>query len=346
MVPLDEMSGLAPLEETSGLVPLHEGTGLTQADSLGLTSIEDDPLASPNPLGNLPEPAIGGYADPLANQPGTGALAMASANPYRSPTLFSTQALGSTRRSDGEFGFVSVLTSTWYTFWENWVTCLLIPLAVATIIILVGVVLAVGITVVGLILRSTADEYVPLALLVVIAMAIVAYFALAVLLCWLFAGLTQLTTRIAKGETHSINDIFLGGPHTLRMFGFLFLQNLVTHGLGLAVGIPLIFIDSLFVHVIFRLVAVVISLFVVLTWFLCPYLIVDRGNGIIEAMRESAEYMSGKRLVALAINLVVVLGMSLFTVATVGLGFLLAWPFMLLSMAVTYVKATGQRTAY
>jgi hypothetical protein len=51
-------------------------------------------------------------------------------------------------------------------------------------------------------------------------------------------------------------------------------------------------------------------------------------------------------LTAFGAFLVVAMGATVFVVATLGIGTLLATPFLQLFFAVLYLRATGQRTAY
>jgi hypothetical protein len=89
-----------------------------------------------------------------------------------------------------------------------------------------------------------------------------------------------------------------------------------------------------------------VNLVVSLLLLPAPYMVVDGKENVISAFGESARAMSGRMLTALGAFLVVVIGLIVFVALTLGVGVLLASPFFLLFLAIVYLKATDQRTAY
>jgi hypothetical protein len=63
-------------------------------------------------------------------------------------------------------------------------------------------------------------------------------------------------------------------------------------------------------------------------------------------MSDSAAAMKDKLPVTFGLFITVTFGLVLTLVVTLGLGMLLAMPFMMVFLAALYAKATGQKTAY
>jgi hypothetical protein len=348
LTPLDNAASLSPID-SGGLTPVDGPSGLTPMDqgSSGLTPVSDG-MSGLTPLGSGLESA----GDPLG-APAAG-LDGGAVNPYQSPSAAAMGMPKAKRRGSG-FDFMDVLSCSWFTFWGNWVTCLLTALAVIGLAMVVwfagGFLLFAVAMGFGWLAHTVGNQVFNIILAVLMLVLQVAIMAVIVAAyCSIYAGLIGMTTKMVRGESHSIGDVFSGGNNALRLFGFLLLQGLMQFVLGVIIGVvlglPAALLDSMALNVLARLVAFAASMFVTLLLLLCPFLIVDRGAGVFDSIGDSVRYMAGKKLIVLGLIIVVGLGWFAFAVFTLGLGLLLAWLFPLIFMAVVYVKATGGRTAY
>jgi len=343
LMPLDAAAGLAPLDDAPGLTPLNDDLGLTPLDATaGLTPLDSDPLGDLSAIG---DPFAGGAASPFA---AGGALAGGGVvNPYQSPAAYAQTSVRKRSRSSGGFGFVEVLSSTWYAFTDNWVTCLLLSLTLMGLYLAFGVVFGV----VNFLFALLAGALPPVAAIILgIGLFLTMFVMLVIAGFILQAGLVHLSVRIVKGANHSIGDLFQAGEYAGRLFGAWILQILIGMGLGIAIGIPLGVVMFLVQHpaviILGQLLSAVVNLVVTFLLLLVPFLIVDKDMGVLDAISESASTMKDKLPVTFALFITTGLGMVLFVLLTCGVGMLLALPFMLLFVATLYVKATGQRTAY
>ena len=136
----------------------------------------------------------------------------------------------------------------------------------------------------------------------------------------------------------------------MPLVAFHFLVSLIQLPLSTVVLLPgfvLAFVaDSPALVILEYVIAALVNLLVILLLLPAPFLIVDRGANVIDAIGDSVRQMSSNILIAFGAILVVWLGTTVVTLVTMGVGVLLTIPFMLVFLAVIYLKASGQRTAY
>jgi uncharacterized membrane protein len=138
-------------------------------------------------------------------------------------------------------------------------------------------------------------------------------------------GLMRFMLSVARGETVNFGELFSAGPIVVP--GAITLALLI---LGTAAG------------AVFCLVPGILFL---LVFSQSPFMLVDRGTGVIESFRDSAAAMRGNLLTLSLLFVVTGIAVTMFTLVTCGLGAILAAPFMSLWFAVAYLGVTGQETA-
>jgi phage FluMu protein Com len=333
------VAGLTPLEDL-GLTPLDDsfdplgGGGLSEVGVTSGSAPRDDPFASLN----IPNP----FADPLAG--GTSAAGGLAANPYQSPGLFGA---GKKSRSRGDFSYVDVLSCTWNTFWDNWTSCLLLSLALMGLYL--GLTIVVGAVQFGL--GLLVRQLPPVPGMIVGLVILVAVLVLMVIVGFIVqAGLIRIFVNMVKGKAYSIGGLLQEAGYAGSLFGAAILQFLMGMGLGMLLALPIvglmILTKSPAVAFLGQLAGIALNVLINILLLLTPYLIVDQDRGVLDAISESASVMKGNILVTLGLLLTVALGLVAFVLVTLGLGLLLAGPFMLVLLAVIYARATGQRTAF
>jgi hypothetical protein len=207
LVPLDDAVGLTPLDGLAGLTPLDPVAvgGLTPLnDPLGLTPLAGDPLGGLSPI-----------ADPFAGA-GLGGLG----NPYQSPAAVAKPVVRKKRRS-GEFGYVEVLSCTWYTFWDNWSICLLASLLLLVLNFAVGFVFGIVNVLLGLAMRNLPElpNSVRIAVGLVVLAVIVALFVF--LVVFVQAGMIRMSVAMVKGKSGGVADVFSGAEYVFPLLGAL-----------------------------------------------------------------------------------------------------------------------------
>jgi phage FluMu protein Com len=231
LTPLGASSGLTPLSAAPGLVPLDDAVGLTPLDDLaGLTPLDpvavggltplNDPLGL-TPLAGEPLGGLSPIADPFAGA-GLGGLG----NPYQSPAAVAKPVVRKKRRS-GEFGYVEVLSCTWYTFWDNWGVCLLASLLLVVLGAAVFFALSFVNFLIGTALRSLPDvpNYVKGSIAAV-------WLFLCVVIGFLFglfvqAGMIRMSVAMIRGKSGGVADVFSGADHVFPLLGATILQGLL-----------------------------------------------------------------------------------------------------------------------
>ena len=335
------VAGLTPIGD-AGLIPLDESYevlndgGLAADLSSGLT-----PLGGP--LGSLTTPA-NPFADPLGG--GIAAGGGWSANPYQSPA--SVGAAPKKRvRSRGDFGYVDVLACAWNTFWDNWTSCLLLSLALMGLYLGLAIILGAVQFGVGLIVGHLPPVAAVIIGLIILVATIVVMVVVGLVVQ---AGLIRISANMVKGKQFSIGGLLQEGSYAGSLFGAAVLQFLMSMGLGLLLAVPIVGLTMLTgsqaVAFVGQLLSLAMNFLITILLLLVPYLIVDQDRGVLDAISESASVMKGNILVTVGVLLTAIVGMILFVVVTLGLGLLLAGPFMLVLMAAIYARATGQRTAF
>jgi DNA-directed RNA polymerase subunit RPC12/RpoP len=336
LIPLTEAAGLTPLDDLSGLTPLDPVAvgGLTPLnDPLGLTPLADDPLGGLSPI-----------ADPFAGA-GLGGLG----NPYQSPAAVAKPVVRKKRRS-GEFGYVEVLSCTWYTFWDNWTTGLLVTLLALVLNFAVGVVF--GLLHLLLAFAITLLPEPPLSVKIGVFLTVWIVQVVVSILFFIFiqSAMIRMSVAMVKGKSDGVSDAFSTTEYVLPLLGGLILHFLINMGLGFVFAIPMALIMAVFqspiVFGVFYAIVLGINFLVAILLLNMQFLIIDQQRGILDAISESASSMKDKIPVTIALFLTVGLGLLAFIGITLGIGVLLAFPFLWVFFATIYAKATGVRTTY
>jgi hypothetical protein len=334
------VAGLTPLEDL-GLTPLDDSAEPLGAVGQGVSGLANGLTPVDDPFASLSIPA-NPFADPLSG--GTSDGGGLATNPYQSPSLFGA---GKKARSRGDFSYVDVLSCTWNTFWDNWTSCLLLSLALMGLYLGLGVVFAIVQSVLALVVQFVP----PVAGIILGVVILVVIFVTMVIVGFIIqAGLIRIFVNMVKGKSYSIGGLLQEAGYAGSLFGAAILQFLMGMGLGILLALPIVGLTFLTkssaVAMIGQLLGIALNVLINILLLLTPYLIVDQDRGVFDAISESASVMKGNILVTLGLVLTVALGLVAFVLVTLGLGLLLAGPFMLVLLAVIYARATGQRTAF
>ena len=138
-------------------------------------------------------------------------------------------------------------------------------------------------------------------------------------------GMIKFFLGIARSGEANIGDLFSAG--SLLLPGALLLFLLMV---GTGVGMILLIVPGVLFLLFFAQ---------------APFLMADRQMGVVDSLRYSAAAMSGNKMTVFVLYTVTWLAALAFTVLTCFIGGLLAWPFVSLLYAVTYLSVTGQSTA-
>jgi hypothetical protein len=195
---------------------------------------------------------------------------------------------------------------------------------------------------------SEAPNSVKIALGLVVIAVIVALFVF--LVTFVQAGMIRMSVAMVKGKSGGVVDVLSGAEYVFPLLGALVLQTLINFGLGIVLGLPMGLImalaPNLFIIGLVYFMMLAVNLLVAILLLNMQFLIVDQDRGILDALSESASSMKDKIPVTIALFLTVGLGLIAFIGITLGIGLLLAFPFLWVFFATIYAKATGVRTAY
>jgi hypothetical protein len=159
---------------------------------------------------------------------------------------------------------------------------------------------------------------------------------------WLQTGLLRYSLSAARGRQPDLSLLFSSANYVLRMIGFSMLYTLIMY-LIMGVGaIPGVIAQEPIVLIIGMLVALLIVAVVMLMFTLVPLFIVDRNEGVFQAMGNSWSYMSGNFLTVFGLFIVLGFLCALIAVFTCGIGYIGVIPYMCLLQTVMYLMATGQ----
>jgi hypothetical protein len=336
-------SGLTPLGNSSDLVPLDDATGLVPLDNLarsGLTPLDD--ASGLVPLAN----------DPLAGlSPADSPFAAGPMNPYQAPAAVPRTPIP--KRRSGDFGYVEVLSCSWYTFWDNWTTCLLAPLLLIVVNGLAFGLIGVLVFLFGHAVRFAREFAAPpewvffaSALILLIFLFLLGLF----LVLFTHAAMLYISSAVVRGKTVAATDIFEGARFVLPLLCAGIVQALIGFAIVVVLGFPMGVViwltqSPIFVGILY-LLSVCINLVINVLLMNTQFLIVDQEQGVFEAISESVNSMKDKIPVTIALLLTVSIGLVASVVITLGVGILLAIPFLWVFLATIYAKATGQRTAF
>ena len=154
-------------------------------------------------------------------------------------------------------------------------------------------------------------------------------------------GLYRFAIAAARGEPRSFGDVFSGGRWFGASMTFMVLAGslslpatLVPIGIHVAGAPPLLQLPL-------TLVLLLPGLFLALGWSMALPLIVDRGLGAVDAMKESWRITSGRR-VDVFVAFLVLTCMAVAGCCLCGLGMPIAMALTPLTLAFIYLRLTGQ----
>ena len=169
--------------------------------------------------------------------------------------------------------------------------------------------------------------------------------------------ITCISVRFAldlmRGHASPLGAMWNVVPYFLRVLGFQLLIVLVGGVLIAVCAIPviiayivqdesMILIGAIITGVL-AIPTVAALVILALMVFLTSFFIIDRGEGVIEALQNSIHYMKGNKLTSFLVLIIVTLAAFGVTVFTCCIGTVLfVTPYMALLTAVLYVSATGQ----
>ena len=267
-----------------------------------------------------------------------------SENPFASPTASSENLAGFTS-VEGPIVPTRIrfdlLGKTWEVFTRE-----------------IGAFLLMALILIGIFIGSYIVMYLALAILmgiavaaggggaaaVVIMFALMAVFYVGILVggFWIHLGALKFCLRVARGGPPNYHDLFSGGPYILRGMGVAFFQAIATFAMMIACIVPGIALQSAALFVAGYVLAAVLNLAIILFFIPAMCLVIDRDLGVLESVKVSITIMRGNLLTALGLWLVTVILGGIAAIITCGLGYLAVIPFLLLTLVMIYLGASGQ----
>lgn len=170
----------------------------------------------------------------------------------------------------------------------------------------------------------------------------------------------RYTLNLARGVSDQFQGVFnFSGPEILRCIGVQFVIILISMAIAFVVMIPVgILMGLMFamqqnggdgiaalIAIPVGIVVVVAMLFLVSRVSLSFFFLLDRKQGVMEAINSSWQFTKGNALAFLVALFVGGLLSGLVTILTCLVGGIVAWPAFQLIYAVTYFRVTGQPMA-
>lgn len=141
---------------------------------------------------------------------------------------------------------------------------------------------------------------------------------------YFMAGMTIFSLHVARGQPYSMGDLFAGGRHFISM-----LAGLVVFGLLVLIGLGCLIVPGVIL---------------MLGWYFFVPIIVDKGLGPIEALKESWRITDGKKSDVLLLVLAMI-GASIAGMCACCVGLLIAMPVCQIALVYAYLRLSGQPTA-
>lgn len=303
--------------------------------------------------GTLPPPSAGDnpFGDQAASAAAAGSAADA-ANPYASPRVpqpgwSAATGIGQAELQPTQIQFDEIFRRTWQIFSANFGPCALVGL------VMIGILIGYqGLSMVAGFVAGASRET-ALAIAYQVANQVLAF----MVQTWFDLGVAYFGIQLVRTGQAQVGDFFVVGPYFLRGFGMTLLIGLLIVGsvlvcllpalaVFLALGGPDGFEDNpiptVAVGVIGGLAAIVVGTWITLRAYLGVPFLVDRNQGVVEALGSSDKYMSGNKLIMFAVMLIVGMASGLFMCLTCYIGIILVFPFGGVLKAVAYLTATGQ----
>jgi uncharacterized membrane protein len=137
---------------------------------------------------------------------------------------------------------------------------------------------------------------------------------------WMNMGLTRYMLKLARGQQANFGEIFLGGPFIACLLTSILLA------LGVGLGMLLLLVPGIVLAI---------------GWSYWMYLLVDRGQGPVEALGTSWKITRGFKWKIFGMMLLFIL-VTILGVLACGVGVLVAMPVCQLAMSYVFMKLTGE----
>jgi uncharacterized membrane protein len=139
----------------------------------------------------------------------------------------------------------------------------------------------------------------------------------------LFMGITRVVLKVTRGERPEVGDLFI-----TEHYGAFLLASLLFYVM-FAVGLVFLIVPGIAVAVIFGFYG---------------FAVIDRGDGITEALNCSVEITKGHRWTILVLGLAA-FGINLLGALLCGVGLLVTYPVTMIAWAYAYKTLSGEPVA-
>jgi len=303
------------------------------------------PGSSPGgfPSGGVPGglPPAGGYGGPPA-----GAAPPGSFNPYQSPVYGGPAPSpfgglpGASDIQPTKIDFSDIIGRSWQIFQQRVWHC------VGAILVVFGINIALYV-----LFYIAAIVGILGGIIGVIVVQLVFGLAAMAFQVWLWLGVTAYFVRIGRGAEPDFGELFSGGKHFVNGLLLTLLLLVVQFSLyflcilpGIALSFAGVDEDIAAIVTVVGMLGVLVPLIAMyLVFGQAQFLIADRGMGVVDSLRASAQITSGNRLTIVALWIV----LSMIYMAgscAICIGVLFTGGFAFLAMSVAYLAMSGQTT--
>jgi len=232
-----------------------------------------------------------------------------------------------------------VILRTWDIFKVQWTLCLSAGILAWAAVFLATMILVAGPVALGF--------YVVKNVAVAAILGFLGSLATMFISAWVAVGTIRFFLGVVRGHEPPVGDVFIGGPQFVPFLIAQMLFSLIVGAIfligaapGMVVGLVWAWLGGV-VGWFGMVVASGASVFLFLMFSQAFFLIVDRNMQVIEALQESKRLTDGNK-VYLFVLLVLVVVLKMLAVIPLGLGLLVAMPFISLLYAVIYLRISGQ----
>lgn len=307
--------------------------------SIPAASATEPPVAA----GSVPPVPPSAQGSPFAN-PNVGTGYADSTNPYAAPSFDPSiapyAAGGEFRPTRIDVG--TVFSRAWEIFWAN-AGVVILGWFISQIIVF-GLQMVLNI----LVAAAQASGVDPA---VVAILNVTTSFGANLLFLWISLGISIYFLKVARGQPAKLGDLFSASPgHWVTMLVvsiILIVGFAIVAALVMAPGAILLAVDStlgVIGLVVGALILVPFYLFWFVTFFVSPFLVVDRNPGIADTIRLLFGITRGNRF---ALILAALLNVAIMFIGFLALcvGAIVAIPLTYMVWTVAYLMMTGQRVA-
>jgi hypothetical protein len=265
-------------------------------------------------------------------------------NPYAAPApqekVVAAAAGGPLTHGQAEMG--EVLGIAWRICTEDFGQCALVGLLYIAFVI--------GASVIGMVIVSVAQAIGGNSPEVVVAAQGLNQIVSMLVQTWAWLGGAAWALHRLRSGRADTQTFFSIGPYYFKgLLGIIVFYLIVLiptallfgipFGIGAAIGTPEAMVIG---GIAGGVLAVVAAFYLMYTFFLYYFFILDRNAGVLDSFRLSAEYSKGNRLTMFAVAIVAGIGGFFVIACTCYIGSIIVMPFMLLAFAAIYLMATGQ----